>query len=315
MKPPTQPWARPHVLAHVLLVAVALVWGATFPLVKSALQDVSPLLFNLLRMTLAFVALAVLNRHALRRFTRRELGFGALAGFFLGLGYQFQTAGLARTSASKSAFITGLTVVLVPLFSAVPGVRRASAKRPHAAVFAGAALAFLGLLLLTTVRGAPLLSGFGLGETLTLICAFAFAAHLLTLAHAAPLVDASRLATLQIGFAALFMLFISPLEHHMFLHVTVRVVTALLVTAILATAAAFTIQSYAQQLLPASHVALIFTLEPVFAWLTAMLLLHEKMGARAIAGALTILTGILLAELYPAPVARPLAAEALTLDP
>jgi drug/metabolite transporter (DMT)-like permease len=283
-------------VAHGLLIAVTFVWGATFPLVKAALGDVSPLLFNLLRMMLAFAVLAAFNAAALREPTRKEVGFGAVAGFFLALGYQFQTAGLARTTASKSAFITGMVVVFVPLLSALPGVRGAGVQAPGAATFAGVGLAFAGLLFLTTRPGAALLSGFGVGEAMTLLCAVAFAAHLLTLGRAAEHVKAGRLATLQIGFAALTMLLTLPLESHLRMHWTMRLATALVVTAVLATAAAFTIQSYAQQHMPASHTALIFTLEPVFAWLIAMVFFGERMGLRALLGAAMILAGIVAAE-------------------
>jgi drug/metabolite transporter (DMT)-like permease len=288
-------------LAHVLLITVTLVWGSTFPLVKAALADISPLLFNLLRMALAFAILAAINPGTFRKLTQRDITFGALAGLFLGLGYQFQTAGLARTTASKSAFITGLIVVLVPLMSTIPGIRHHAATRPTPATYAGAVLAFSGLILLTTPPGSgtALLSGLHLGEYLTLACAVAFAAHLLTLAQAAHHVNARRLGTLQIGFATLTMAITLPLESHLTLHFTTRVIAALAITAIFATAAAFTIQSYAQQHLPASHTALIFTLEPVFAWLISLLFLHERLGSRALAGAGLILLGILAAELLP----------------
>jgi drug/metabolite transporter (DMT)-like permease len=288
-------------LAHVLLITVTLVWGSTFPLVKAALADISPLLFNLLRMAFAFAILAAINPGTFRKLTRRDIAFGSLAGFFLGLGYQFQTAGLARTTASKSAFITGLIVVLVPLMSAIPGIRHHAATKPTLATYAGAILAFCGLILLTTPPGSggALLSGLHLGEYLTLACAVAFAAHLLTLAQAAQHVNARRLGTLQIGFATLTMAVTLPLEPHLTLHITARVLVALAITAIFATAAAFTIQSYAQQHLPASHTALIFTLEPVFAWLISLLFFHERLGPRALTGAGLILLGILAAELLP----------------
>jgi drug/metabolite transporter (DMT)-like permease len=293
---------RSHTLAaHLLLIAVTFVWGTTFPLVKSALRDVSPLLFNLLRMVLAFAILAGLNARSLRGLSRRDLRFGAVAGLFLGLGYQFQTAGLARTSASKSAFITGLVVVFVPLLGAIPFVRAAGAARPGIYAFAGALAAFAGLVLLTTPPGSgtALLAGLGVGEWLTLCCAVGFAAHMLTLAHAAPNVSARRLGTLQIGFAALVMLVTLPLGGHPVFHLTWRVGIALAVTAVFATAAAFTIQSWAQQHIPASHTALILTLEPVFAWLTSLLLLHERLGTRALCGAALILAGIVAAEVGP----------------
>jgi len=287
--------------AHLLLLAVVLVWGVTFSLVKSALTATTPLMFNLVRMTLAFAVLAALNGRSLRGMTRTDLKLGAAAGLFLGLGYQFQTTGLKFTTASKAAFLTGLVVVIVPLLSAVPGVALPGSLKPTFDTYAGAVLAFAGLVLLTSPPGAgtALLSGIGLGEWLCLGCAVAFAAHLLMLARAAPRVSARRLATLQIGFAAVVLLVTLPLGGRRYFHGTAMLWIALGVTAVLATAAAFTIQSWAQQHLPASHTALIFTLEPVFAWLTSLLFFGEQLGRRAMLGAGLILAGILLAELRP----------------
>ena len=287
--------------AHLLLLAVVLVWGTTFSLVKAALADTTPLVFNLVRMSLAFLVLAIVNGTSLRGLTRRDLTLGAAAGLFLALGYQFQTVGLNHTTAAKAAFITGLVVVLVPLLNTIPGIALPGSARPTADTYIGAALAFAGLILLTTPpgSGSALLSGLGLGEWLCLACAVAFAAHLLTLSRAAPLLSARRLGTLQIGFAALTMLITLPLGGHIFFHSSRIIWIALAVTALLATAAAFTIQSWAQQHLPASHTALIFTLEPVFAWLTSLVFFGERLGTRAMLGAGLILAGILLAELQP----------------
>ena len=277
---------RRALLAHVLLLGVVLVWGTTFPLVKAAVRDISPLLFNLLRMSLAAALMIAVHPGTLRGLTRAELRLGATAGLFLALGYQFQTTGLAYTTPSKSAFLTGLVVVMVPLLNLLPGVAGAHAARPGAAGLGGAGLAFVGLILLTSQpgTGAALLSGMHLGEWLTLLCAVAFAAHLLTLAHAAPQVSARRLGTLQIGFAAAVMLLTMPLGGHPVAHLTGRALLALGVTAVLATAAAFTIQSWAQQILPPTHTALILTLEPVFAALTSLLFFRERFGARRAAG-------------------------------
>ncbi len=290
-------------LAHILLIAVVLVWGCTFPLVKAALRDISPLLFNLLRMSLAAIVLLALNAKELRGLTRSDLRLCATAGLFLALGYQFQTSGLAHTTPSKSAFLTGLVVVLVPILSLLPRVTPPTTARPHTIVFLGAILAFLGLILLTSEpgTGAAILSGMHLGEWLTLACAVAFAAHLLTLAHAARQLSARRLGTLQIAFAAIFMLLTLPLGGHPTLHLTPTAILALAITALFATAAAFTIQSWAQQLLPPTHTALILTLEPVFAALTSLLFFHERFGPRELLGAALILAGILLAELRSSP--------------
>jgi drug/metabolite transporter (DMT)-like permease len=292
----------PSALAHLLLLATVLIWGATFVLVKDALTDVSPLLFNLLRMTLAFAVLVVVNRRELTRISRRGLIAGTIVGVFLATGYQFQTAGLLRTTPSKSAFITGLVVVFVPLLTAVPRLRPNGTHAPQWSAGAGALLAFAGLLLLTTPPGTAwqhLFASIGLGDWLTLACALAFAGHLLALGHVSSGLPSGQLATVQIGVAALVMAITLPLGEHPHLHPTPRLLVALAVTSVLATAAAFTIQSWAQKHLPPTHTAVILSLEPVFAWATALVFLHEHLGARSLAGASLILAGITLTEIVP----------------
>ena len=291
--------------AHLLLLAVAALWGSTFVLVKDALNDASPLVFNLLRMALAFICLAIVYRQHLKHITRASLAAGAIVGACLAAGYQFQTAGLARTTPSKSAFITGMVVVLVPLLSAIPGLRSKGARAPRWNAWAGAFLAFGGIVLLTTPAqaGKNFVSGINLGDMLTLGCAIGFALHCISLAHTSSRIDLPQLATLQIGFCTLFMVVTLPLGGHLYLHVTTRLVATLLIASILATAAAFTIQSWAQQHLPATHTALILTLEPVFAWATSFLVLGERLHARAALGALLVLSGIAFTELLSTPVA------------
>ena len=296
-------------LAHLLLLAVVIVWGATFVLVKDALQDVSPLLFNLLRMTIAFIALAIVNRRQLRHISRRSLISGLIVGLFLAAGYQFQTAGLALTTPAKSAFITGMVVVFVPLITIVPALRSSNTPAPSWSAAVGALLAFSGLLLLTTPTGTSwhnLFASIGLGDVLTLACAIAFAGHLISLSHASTQVATGQLATLQIGVAAALMAITLPLGGHPQLAITPRLLIALAVTSLLATAAAFTIQSWAQQHLPATHTAILLTLEPVFACLTSFLILHERLSRRSLCGAALILAGIasieLLATTSPLPV-------------
>ena len=298
----------PATLAHILLLGVVLVWGATFTLVKDALRDASPLVFNLLRMSLAFLALALVNHRKLRHISRRALVSGTVVGIFLAAGYQFQTLGLARTTPAKSAFITGLVVIFVPIFTTIPALRPLGTHAPRWTTIIGAVCAFAGLLLLTTPVGTHLndiFSNMGAGDLLTLACALAFAGHLLALAHASPGLPATHLATVQIGAAALVMALTLPFAGKPHLAITPRLMIALAVTSFLATAAAFTIQSWAQQHLPPTHTALILTLEPVFAYLTSLLFLHEHLGTRALVGAALILAGIAFTELLAMPAPLP----------
>jgi drug/metabolite transporter (DMT)-like permease len=286
--------------AHVLLIAVVFIWGATFVLIKDALRDVSPLLFNFIRMTLAFVCLSIVYRAHWKHITRRSLASGAVVGLCLAMGYQFQTAGLRLTTPSKSAFITGLVVVLVPLLSGIPLLRAAGSHVPRWNAYVGALTAFIGIVLLTTPAGAGFdFTSINRGDLLTLGCALGFALHVLALAHTVPRVPYTQLAVLQIGFCALFMAVSGSLLEHPYIRWTPRVVFALLIAALLATAAAFTVQSWAQQFLPATHTALILALEPVFAWLTSFVVLGERLGLRGSAGALLVLAGIGITEFLP----------------
>jgi drug/metabolite transporter (DMT)-like permease len=291
--------------AYLLMLFTVAVWGTTFVLVKDALADATPLAFNLARMVLAFVVLAVAYRRHWREVSRGQLVAGAVVGFFLAAGYQFQTAGLVKTTASKSAFITGLVVVLVPLFSAIPALRPPGARGPRWNAYTGALLAFVGILLLTLPANAtgllPDFTSINVGDLLTLGCAVAFAGHCLALGHASPRIHFQPLALLQIGFCAFFMAVSMPLIEHPHMHLTARLSMSLAVAAVLATAAAFSIQSWAQSILPATHTALLMTLEPVFAWITSFLLMGERLGLRPASGAVLILAGIALTELIPPP--------------
>ncbi len=286
----------------MLLLAVVLVWGSTFVLVKNALADSSPLLFNLMRFALATLALVVVNHRQLGKMPRKYWLAGAATGAFMAAGYQLQTLGLASTTPAKSAFVTGMVVVFVPALTLIPRFRPPGVPAPGVVVGAGAVLGFAGLFLLTTPAGTVvrnLLSNVGRGDWLTLGCALAFAGHLLTMARVARDIPAGVLATLQVGFATLFMLGTLPFEHPQ-AHFTHGLIAALLVCSLLATAAAFTVQSFAQQILPPTHTVVLLTMEPVFGWLTSVLVLHEVLGRRSLIGAGLILAGILAIEFAPA---------------
>lgn len=296
--------------AYLLMLFVVAVWGTTFVVVKGALADATPAAFNLVRMTLAFALLAVVYHRSLRGIRRSDLAAGAVVGLFLAMGYQFQTIGLVRTTPSKSAFITGLVVVLVPLFSTIPGLRAPDARPPRWNAYAGAVLAFLGILLLTAPATVgrpgmaslvPDFSSINLGDVLTFGCSIGFAFHCLALSHVSPRIAFQPLALLQVGFCAVFMAISLPMIEHPQIHWTPRLIVALVIAAALATAAAFSIQSWAQSILPSTHIALLLTMEPVFAWITSFLFMGERMGLRPAGGALLILAGIGLTELVPQP--------------
>jgi drug/metabolite transporter (DMT)-like permease len=290
--------------AHILLILVTLVWGATFVVIKDALRDISPLLFNTVRMTLAAVTLGLIYMGPLRRMNWDAFKAGALVGTFLWLGYEFQTTGLKLTTPSKSAFLTGVSVVLVPLFLALFWRKK---LRPW--TWAGVAMAFVGLYLLTVPNGEAgasfNLTGVNLGDVLTLGCAIGFALQIIFMGKATQVYRFEQLATIQAATAAVLMAVTFPMVEHVYVVWSARVIWAIAITGLLGTAAAFTIQAWAQQFTSPTYTALIFALEPVFAWLTSYLVLRERLGYRGGVGAMLILIGIVVAELLGGADAEP----------
>ncbi len=264
-------------------------------LVKEALNDASPLALNSARMIVAAVLLAIFYRKKIAVLTKPALIAGVVVGVFLYAGYAFQTSGLKLTTPSKSAFLTGTSSVLVPLFLvAIWHVRI------HVWRVVGILLALIGLFLMTVPGGRSGLADFAnvnLGDLLTIGCAICFTFHVIFVGRASQRFPFEQVAFLQVGTAAILMTVSTPLLEHPYFRATPTVVAAILITGVLCTAVAFSIQSWAQQFTPATHTALIFTTEPVFAWLTSFVYLHERLGLRAGAGALLILGGVLISEL------------------
>ncbi len=282
------------VKAHVLLVLVTFVWGSTFVLIKNALADISPLWFNAVRMVLAAGSLLLIFRKEMRRLTPSALRAGAIVGLFLWLGFEFQTTGLRLTTPSKSAFLTGVSVVLVPVFLAI-GWRRMVNRWTASGVL----IAFTGLFLLTVPAGAGAtdFSSVNRGDLLTMACAVAFALQIIAMGRATARFPFQEIATVEAAVCAVLMLITVPAFEHTYARWSPTVIAAIIITGLLNTAAGFAVQAWAQQFTPPTHTALIFSLEPVFAWITSYVLLGERLGSRATFGAVMILGGVLLSEL------------------
>jgi len=272
--------------ADAALAGNTVIWGSTFVLVQAALRDISPLVFLAIRFAIATCALALLFRGRVRYRATRG---GLLAGGCLFAGYLFQTVGLQFTTASKSAFITGLAIPLVPLLGSL--VYR---NRPRVFELAGVICATAGMGLMT-LQGETL--RIGRGDLLTFFCAVAFAAHIITLGHYSGRISFESISFMQVAAAAVLAMSTFWWVETPVLRLTPVVLLALGLTGLLATALAFTVQAWAQQHTTATRTALIYSLEPVIAWITSFLLAGETLSRRAGVGAGLILSGILLVEL------------------
>jgi len=289
--------------ADLLLICCSLIWGVTFVLVKDALADASVFVFLALRFSLATLLLIQMYGRELRIVGAGGLRAGALIGACMFGGYAFQTAGLALTTPSKAAFITGFFVVLVPVLLAVFGSRRVSLW-----IWFGALSAFAGLYFVAVPPSG--LAALNRGDLLVLACAFLFALHVISIGHYTVRYSAGALTLIQVAVTALFTIVCVPLfalvgaERPRLLW-TPGLIVAVIATGIFATALAFSVQVWAQQYTSANHAAIIFTMEPVFAGLTSFVFYHERLGRRSLVGAALILGGILVAELLgPAPAAE-----------
>ena len=227
--------------AELVLVGITIIWGTTFVIVKSALTDVSTFLFLALRFSLAALVLAVIYRKSVRR---NALGAGLLAGSLLFTAYVFQTLGLELTTPSKSAFLTGLSIPMVPLASSL-----VYKVRPRLVEVAGILVATCGMMLMTLPASS--FTGAGLtisrGDLLSFLCAVTFALHIVVIGHFSPIKGFESIAVIQLAVAAAAGLVLSPFAEPLRFYPTPSVLIAVLATGLLATALAFTAMAWAQQ--------------------------------------------------------------------
>ena len=281
--------------ADLALAFCSLLWGATFVVVKNALDHASVFIFLAVRFTVAAVLMLAWGSRGLRQFERDDLFAGIRLGFFMFMGYAFQTAGLQYTTPAKSGFVTGSSVVLVPLLLAVFW-----GKRLTRAAYAGAFVALLGLYYLTVPSEG--LAHLNRGDVLTFVAAGLYGVHIILVGEYTQEHSAKALSVIQVaacavmswmaaGTAASIRWQPARFEWRWELY------AGILICAVFATAVAFSIQLWAQQYTSPSHAAILFTLEPVFAVITSYILIGERLGRRSILGAVFVLAGILVAEL------------------
>lgn len=284
--------------ADFTLLFIAFIWGATFVMVQNAISFIEPHSFNAIRFFIAFMILLFIYIFFIKKekhvWTKNLFKSGFQIGIWLFLGYAFQTVGLAYTTPAKAGFITGLNVVMVPVFSLFLLKLRLSLP-----AIIGVIAATIGLYLMTIVDS----SAFHLGDLLILLCAVSFAMQIITTAKYARNLSALPLTIVQLATVSV----LSLLSATMFENVSVLfnpavlfnpdVWSALFVTAVFATALAFFGQTYFQGYISPTRVALIFATEPVFAALTSYIIIGEKLSIAAIIGCILILFGMIVAEL------------------
>lgn len=284
--------------AEAALLGAALLYGLTFPIVHDALADITPFAYLVGRFGLATLVLAPVTIGALRTRgpdRRMLVRAGLIAGLLMFGGYATQTVGLQYTSPSSSAFITGLYVVITPVIESV------IVKRPpRPPVLAGIVIATVGLYLLT---GADV--SLGKGELFTLACAVLFAFHIVYLGAYANVLPTLPFTAMQIATVAVLSL--PPATVQGVGTLTVAAVVAVVFTGIMCSVVALPLQLWGQRRINASRAALVLLAEPVFAGIAGYVD-GERLGVVRVTGAVVILVGIAVSELWPRQDARTLQA-------
>jgi drug/metabolite transporter (DMT)-like permease len=285
--------------ALLALIAVTAVWGVTFVQVKDAVAIYPLFAFLAIRFAIAGATLAVPAVPRVRGLGRSGAAAGTLLGLLLAAGYALQTAGLERTTVSSTGFITGLYVVLTPLFAML--LFRARVGRE---VWGGVALAVAGLAMLSGVE-----AGSSSGDLLVLSSTAAQALQIVAVERFANRYDAIALTFVEMVTALIVFLAIAMALGDLGVPRGWTVWGALLVTGVFASALAYLIQVWAQRRMSASRIALVFSLETVFAGLFGYALAGDRLGALGWGGCAAIFAGIVLAEPAAAAVLRRLVAK------
>ena len=279
---------KKQIIADILLLIVVICWGYTFVAIKDALPHISPFNFLACRFIIAFSILIAIFWKRLAKLNKQTIIHGVIIGTFLFLAYAFQTIGLKYTTASNAGFITGFSVVLVPVFSVL-----FIKSKPSRESIIGVIFASIGLYLLTYNDAYEI----NKGDILIFFCAIAVAFHILSVGHYTVKNDSILLTVVQIGtvtFCSLcaVIIFETPVFPQ-----GPGVWEAIFITSIFATVGAYLIQNIAQRFTSPTHTALIFTGEPVFAGIFGYFLLNERLSDWAIFGCVLILCAMIISEL------------------
>lgn len=268
-----------------LLILVTVIWGSTFLITQSAVRVTGPFTYLALSFAVGALSLSIVFHRHLRRLTRAELLSGMFIGVFVFAGYALQTVGLQYTTSSKAGFITGMYVPLVPIFSLF--ILR---QRPTRGAIIGIALSVLGLALLSLTNQFNF--QFGLGETLELCCAFAFALQIVCISKFVRAADAMNLTIIQLALTSLLSFIAMPLAREAVVMPPPGVWAAILFVGVADLAFCIGMMNRAQQYMTGNRATLIYALEPAWAALFGYLA-GQHLSTPALVGCAFIFLGMI----------------------
>jgi drug/metabolite transporter (DMT)-like permease len=274
--------------AELYLLSITVVWGSTFVLTKLVLENASPFAYVFIRFAVASILIAVFFFRRLRVISKDAIAKGTILGVLLFAGFALQTVGLKYTTASKSAFVTGLMVVFTPLFQLI--IER---KPPKLGNVIGVVLVAIGLFFLTSPKG----SEFNIGDELTLICAILFSLYTVFLSIYSKEHDPAHLTFMQFSLTAILSVVAMPFLETAYVNINGNFFVLIAYLAAMPTVVALYVMAKYQKYTTPTRSAVIYSMEPPFAALFAFLIIGEQIGMIGIAGGVLILFGLIISEL------------------
>ena len=283
-----------QVRADGILILVTLCWGVSYLLMDISLEELDPFTLNAFRFLGAFAIAALVSFKKIRTVNKTTLKYSLLVGFALVFVYVGATFGVKYTSLSNSGFLCALTVVFTPILAWL-FFKKAPGKKLTFVVI----LCFIGIALLTLGDDFSINMEHLKGDMLCLMCAVAYAADLLLTEKAVSHeeVDAYNLGVFQLGVTGALNLIMALIVETPQAPQTMEVWSAVIFLSVFCTGVAFVLQPVAQQYTTASHVGVIFTLEPVFAAVVAYFFAGEILSFKAYLGAALMLASIFIMEI------------------
>lgn len=275
--------------ADMGLMFITICWGASFLLVKNSVSSVPAYNFLAIRFLIAFLISSLVFGREMKKIKREELKYGIILGFILFLIQVLQTVGLEYTTVSKSAFITGFNVVLVPITYSIMERKTLDKKS-----YVSAVIAFVGLAMFTLNKGTE---DINIGDIYTFISAVLITLYIILVGRYTIHVDSVVLAIIQIGTVGVLSTILSFILEKPAIPVGYSIWFNILTLSILCTSVAYIVQNVAQRYTSPTHAALITTAEPVFAAIFAYIVNGEVLSIIGICGAILIIVGMLISEI------------------
>ncbi|MBN2008305.1 DMT family transporter [candidate division KSB1 bacterium] len=288
---------KQNTTATWLLLIGTFFWGVTFVVVKEAIAEINIYRFLAWRFTISTIGLAIFFLPSFRLVTWKMIRYGVFLGIILTIGYVTQTVGLIYTSASKAAFITGLSVVLVPLMMAL--VQRRS---PSAMQWLATIMATIGVALLTLSSSIAI----NPGDIWVLACAVTFAVYILLVSKYSRIFAAIPFTVIQLVTVSLISALVATGIGEWRMPHGYIVWQAIIICSLFATSFMYAVQNHYQKFISEVKAVIIYSMEPLFAAVAAYFYLQEQITVRMICGGALILIGMLCSELQWENVVRKL---------